>query len=147
MSFQSHASAAVSSFSFRQFLFIGFDLYSLSLDFEAKPAESADVEIRDPHERKPCDQPPGQTGPHHPEVGQDQKEERDVMTEAILAGEDIKEPANDSRTVEGTLSAPLPRPAQNLLVGHSPRYAGDRDRQHQQFDNFLRQFGRALPFN
>jgi hypothetical protein len=66
-------------------------------------------------------------------VGDEQKEDCHVMTEAVFTGEQVEEFSQDKLVAIFTIAgAPLARFSENFFMGHRPCNAGNRDGQQQQ---------------
>ncbi len=64
------------------------------LDIEAKAVEEAHVDVSHPDESEPGDEVSAPVVVEHLESGKDEEEGRDVVTEAVFAGEQVEELAN-----------------------------------------------------
>lgn len=62
----------------------------------------------------------------------DQHDDRNVMTEAVFAGEEVKElPDENGISLAASSCTKLTAFPKNFFVGYSPRYTGDRYRQYK----------------
>ena len=104
----------------------------LMLDLQPKPVEDAHVNVGHPDQGEPGDEVASPAQEEHLEAGDDEKEERDVVREAVLAGEEVKEFSPGQRLAALRLFlAELTRFAKDLFMRNGPRSAGDRDGQEQ----------------
>ena len=100
------------------------------LDIEAKAVEQAHVDVCHPDESEPGDEVSAPVVVEHLESGKDQEEGRDVVAEAVFAGEQVEELANKNwLAVLAFLLAEVARFAKDLFVGDGP--GGARDRQSE----------------
>lgn len=105
----------------------------LVLDVESQAIEEAHVNIRYPDKREPCDQITSPPGIEHLKLCDEKKERRDIMAEAVLACEEIKEFARDeSVAVLALIPAPFPRLTEDFLVRDGPSDAGHRQGQDEE---------------
>src|SRR6185503_19835568 len=97
---------------------------------EAEPAEQAHVQVGDPYQGEPGDEIAAPAGVEEGKAGHDQRGDRDVVAETVLAGEEIKVFfPGQARSAPALLRAPLSRIAENLFMGNGPADTGDGNRQ------------------
>ena len=130
----------VLAFSRRCYFFFDLAFQFFGFDIEPQPVVNAHVLVRDPHQRQPRDQITSPIRKQQLEARDDEKSRGDVVTEAVLAGEEIEEfsfvPATAVFTASDTVFTRL---AKDLFVRHRPGDAGNRDRQQKQFENLKAQ--------
>jgi hypothetical protein len=110
-----------------------FYLYTLSLDIQAKPSVKTHVLVGDPDERKACDQVSAPILIKQLVVCEDEKKDRDIMAEAILARKNIKEFALiQPRTFLAFIEAQVSRFAKDFFVRNRPGNTGNRNGKDEQ---------------
>ena len=98
------------------------------LDVEPDAVEQAHIDVGNPDQREPRDQIAAPARVEHLELGDQKKECRDVVAEAILAGEEVEEfPYEDGAAVFAFTLAPVAGLAKELFVGDGPGGACDGD--------------------
>jgi len=103
------------------------------LDVEAQPVEETHIDVGDPDKGEPGDEIAAPADVEHLELGDDEEERRDVVAEAVLAGEEIEEfPDKDRAAAFAFPLAPVAGLAEELFVGDGPGGAGDGDSQKQE---------------
>ena len=76
------------------------DDYVFMFDFEAQAVVDRHVNVGDEDEGEPCDEVAAPAGYEELEAGEEEEEGGDVMGEAVLAGEEVKEfPADEGLAV------------------------------------------------
>ena len=115
--------------------FLNLTFNSLGLNVQPQAIVDAHVLIRDPDQCEQRDEIPAPIGIQQFEASDNQEDRRDVMTEAVLAGEEIEKfsfvPA---AAVSAATLAVFAWLTKNFFVGDGPRYAGDRNREHEEFE-------------
>jgi hypothetical protein len=103
------------------------ELDAFALDVEAKPHEQAHVDVGHPDERQPPKQQPRPSLDEHSKSGERNRQCRDVMTEAVLAGEHIEELArNETPPMTALPHTPRVEFGKELLMRDRPGGARDR---------------------
>lgn len=116
----------------------------LVLDVEPQTVVNAHILISDPDQRKKRKKITSPARQEELETSDQQKKRRDVVTEAILASEEIEKLALQYGAARLALRfAKLPRFAKDRLVSDRPCHRGDRYRQHKERQD-LRTKGHAL---
>jgi hypothetical protein len=87
----------------RSFLLFHVQLDAFALNVETKPDEEAHVDIGYPDERQPPKQQPRPPVHEHSKPGERNRHSRDVMAEAVLAGEHVEELPGDQASTLTTL--------------------------------------------
>lgn len=107
--------------------------YVLMFDIEAKTVEEAHIDICDPDQREPRNQVAAPTQVEHLKPGDDEEQNRDVVAETVLAGEEIEELSSNERTAVLTaVLAPIAGFAEDFFVGHGPRNARNWKREQEE---------------
>jgi hypothetical protein len=110
-----------------------FYLYSLSLDVQAKPPEKTHVLVGDPNEREACDQVSAPVLIKQLVPCDDEKKGRDVMTEAVLTRENIKEFALvQPRAFLAFIGAVFSRFAKDFFMSYRPGNTGNWNGKNEQ---------------
>ena len=105
----------------------------LMLDFEPEMVEDAHVDVGDPDECEPRDEVAAPTFVEKLEAEEHECEGRDVVREAVLAGEQVEEFAFGERTAGfAFLLAELAGLAEDFFVRDRPGSAGDRECEQKQ---------------
>jgi hypothetical protein len=122
----------------RRLLLLNFFLFCLDLntlvpDIEANSVVNTHVLIGHPYQGKQGDQIAAPIAVEQLIASDEQKRQSDVMTETVLAGEQIKKlsPKKAARLFALVLAV-FARFSKNLFVGYRPRYARDWDCEHNQ---------------
>jgi hypothetical protein len=115
------------------FLNLTFDPFGL--DVQPQTIVDAHILVRDPNQREQRDEIPAPIGIQQFEASDDQKERRDVMTEAVLAGKEIEEfsfvPA---AAIAAATLAVLAWLTKDLFMRDRPRDARDGYRDHEEVE-------------
>lgn len=118
--------------AFLHFLFFLLSNDSLFLDIDSQKRVQAHVDVSNPHQ---CEASKKITAPvvkQQCEFGDDEHEDGNVVTEAILAGEEIKEFSDSNRfRVLALFNTILAWLTKNFLVRHSPGDAGDGNSENE----------------
>jgi len=105
---------------------VGGDVDVLVLDLEAETVEEAHINIGDPDQGEQGDEIAAPAVVEQMEARNQQEEGRDVVAEAVLAGEEIEEfSEGEAAAVFASALEPLARLAEDLFVGDGPGDAGD----------------------
>ena len=108
-------------------------LYSLSLDVQAKPSVKAHVLVGDPNEREARDQVSAPILIKKLVPCDDEKKDRDVMAETILARKNIKEFALvELPAYLALLSAVFSRLSKDFFMSNSPGDTGNWNGKNEQ---------------
>lgn len=99
-------------------------------DIEPQPVEETHVDVGHPYQREPGNQVSAPPFEQHPEAKDPKGQRRDIVREAILAGEQVEEFSlgNSVRLLAFAL-AELARFAKNLFMRDRPGHACYRQRQ------------------
>ena len=112
---------------------VGGDVDVLVLDVEAQAVEEAHVDIGDPDQGEPADEIAAPAAVEHLESRDDKEECRDVVAEAVLAGEEIEElSSGEWAALFAPVLAPLAGLAEDFFVGNGPGDAGDGKREQKE---------------
>ena len=118
------------------FLFDLFCIQTLHLEVNADVRVHRHVLVGDPHEGKPGDEISPPVEKKKFVAGEDEKEQRHVVAETVLAREQVEELALPERLAFATTTdAVLARLTKDLLVSDGPGDAGYGNREHEQPDN------------
>lgn len=118
-----------------------FDLNALAFDVEPQPVEDRHVLIGHPDERKEPEQISAPIWEDQLVAGDNKKDCRDPVTEAVFAGKQIKEFADEHMARFLTAArAEFTRLAEDFFVSDRPANARNRKRDQQQFDDLDTQF-------
>lgn len=113
-------------------LFGGND-YVFVFDLQAQAVEDAHVDVRDPDQRKPGDEVAAPAWVEQVEAREDEEEGSDIVREAVFAGEEVEEFADEHGSVVFCFAlAELAWFAEDLFVGDGPGGAGDRQGEEQE---------------
>src|SRR6185436_19932184 len=114
-------------------LLLDVQLDPLALDVESEADEQAHVDVGHPDEGQPRDQEPWPPVDKQPETGKGNGHGGDVMAEAVLAGEHVKQLArNDVAPFTALLETPRVQFGKQLLMRDRPGGARKRTSQHKE---------------
>jgi|ERR1700722_1331267 len=108
----------------------------LVLDVEPQPVVDTHVLVGRSDQRKQCDKVPSPAAIKHLKMRDQQKQNRDIVAQAVFACENVKEfSAGEAACLEMLALTILTRLAEDLLMRGGPRDAGNRDGEDQQLRN------------
>jgi len=114
-------------------LFLDGQLHSLAFDVEPEPDEQAHVDVGHPDEGQPPDQEPWPPAYEQSEPGEGNGHGSDVVAEAVLAAEHVKELArNDVASLTALLDTPRVQFGKQLLMRDRPGDARNWTSQHKE---------------
>ena len=115
------------------FLFYFLGIESFDLEIDANVGKQRHVLVRDPDEGEPGDNVSAPVEKEEFVAGEDEEEQRYIMTEAVFAGEQVEELAfPERRAFTAATDAVLAGLAEDLFVRDGPRNTGDGDGEHEQ---------------
>ncbi len=115
------------------FLLLGTDLYLLVLDIEAQAVVDAHILIGYPHQSEQRHEIAAPVRVEQFEAGDDKKQCGYVVTETVLAREEVEKFAAQRRLgVLRLIMAVVAGLAKNFFVGDGPGDAGHRNREYEQ---------------
>ena len=115
------------------FLFVGFDFDLFMFDVETKAVVDAHVLVGDPDQGEERDKVSAPIGKQQLDSAQSEASRRNVVAEAIFAGEEIKKfpSERDARACSTFPLAVLTRLAKHFFVSDGPGNARDRNSENQ----------------
>jgi len=123
------------------FDFFEIDVFEVGFNFLyfqtlAEVSEKAHIPVGDPDEGEKCEQITAPVVVEQFETGDDQKNQTDVVAEAVFASEKVEKLTLEKRFGStADILAILSGFAENLLVGDSPGDAGNRNGNKKEVDN------------
>jgi hypothetical protein len=113
-----------------------FNLYALAFNVEPQPVEDRHVLIRHPDQGKESEQVSAPIREDQFVAGDQKKERRHPVAEAVLAGKQVEELADEHMPrLPAAACTKLSRLAEDLFVRDGPANARNGERDEQQFDD------------
>ena len=129
---------------FRDLALLHGDFEALRLDVDAQPPEQAHIHVADADQREQADHVAAPVVQQQTEAGEQEEQRRDVVAQAVFAGEDVEELLlNEAPAVLAAIRTVLAHFAKDLFVRERPRDRGDRQGEQQQPRNLQRDVGRV----
>ena len=102
-------------------------------NLQAQPAKEAHVDVGQPYQRETCDEIASPVIEQQLVTGDEQEEGGDLVTEAVLAREQVEELARVYAPARFAFrSAPVARLSKHFFVRHGPRDGRNRNRENKQ---------------
>src|SRR5512132_2745100 len=114
------------------------DVLPLRCNRQPQSSEKTRVKVCDPDDRKAGDEIAAPILKNHSEPGQEEHPDRDIVAEAILAGEQVEEFARQDIPAGVTPGGePLTEFAEDILVSDRPAHARDWNRKEEQQEHLV----------